>query len=325
MQSGTIKCTHDFYLKFFHIGLATGIITFPNFDIILLDEAGDLNAVTLEIFRLLPATRKIAVGDGFQNVYAFNHTINCFKLLNSEGTTFHMTQSFRVADYIAKGIQQFCRTTLDPRFSFKGIPMPVKPPIKTRAYIARTNSSLVTKMIQLNQLGIPYKLTRTPYQIFQLPLVICTILCNKVITDPMYAHLQDDIDLYLKDETLRNQFKSRIAFISSIYKDDVQLSTAISTVMRHGVEAIIECYESSRKYLKTNCSLSLGTSHSVKGLEFCEVEIDDDLNQVVAPILDYIADGNEPSEAQISELNLYYVAVSRCRVSLINAQHISLT
>ena len=63
MYEGKIECTHDFYLKAFHIHLANGEVVYPKQDFVLIDESGDLNEVSLAVFRLLPAKIKIAVGD----------------------------------------------------------------------------------------------------------------------------------------------------------------------------------------------------------------------------------------------------------------------
>ena len=44
-----------------------------------MDESGDCNSVTIEIFKLLKADIKIMAGDQYQNIYGFNNTINGFK------------------------------------------------------------------------------------------------------------------------------------------------------------------------------------------------------------------------------------------------------
>jgi len=73
----------------------------------MLDEAGDLNEVTLELFKLLPARIKVAVGDPNQNIYTFNHTINCFERLDGHGTTFKLSKSFRVPEHIDRTCRKF--------------------------------------------------------------------------------------------------------------------------------------------------------------------------------------------------------------------------
>lgn len=63
MYEGKIECSHDFYLKAFHMHLDNGEVVYPKQDFLLIDESGDLNEVSLAIFKLLPSKIKIAVGD----------------------------------------------------------------------------------------------------------------------------------------------------------------------------------------------------------------------------------------------------------------------
>lgn len=320
MQSATIECTHEFYLKLFHILLANGDVTFPEFDLIALDEAGDLNQVTLEIFKLLPSKRKILVGDPEQNIYLFNHTINCFTQMVDHGTTFPMSQSFRVSSDIAKRIESFCRKYTSPTMTFTGVQLTDKT-IKTKAYIARTNATLITKMIELNRLGISYGLTRTPDQIFEQPLSLCYLKYQGFIADPQFRHLQSDVDDFFESDELQRGFKSPLRYIQAIYKNDDILQQTISLINRYGRQSIIDCYEECKRHSRTNQSYILGTAHSTKGLEFDEVTIADDLNLYTSKAickLDEIAI-YESLDFIRTELNLYYVACSRAKKNLINA------
>lgn len=324
MQTGKLECTHEFYLKYYHMLLANGSLNYDEFDFIALDEAGDLNAVTLEIFKLLPAKKKIMVGDQYQNIYTFNHTINCFDVMAGQGTFLPMSQSFRVADHIATRIEKFCQKNMDPTMQFKGMPA-VDDVIKTRAYIARTNASLIGKMIELNRTGIQYGLTRTTKQIFDIPLIICNLKHRGFISNPEVKHLQADVDFFYTDGDTQRQYKSVLAYIRAIHSDDTNLINTINLVLRYTKTAIVECYNESRKHEKANQSYMLGTAHSTKGLEFDHVELGDDLNSVIDPIVAGIAMGRCPtslSTPERTELNLYYVALSRARKSLANAKHL---
>lgn len=324
MQSGSIECTHDFYLKLFHILLADGSLTYDQFDFIMLDEAGDLNEVTLEIFKLLPSPRKIAVGDKHQNIYMFNDTINCFKVLANEGTTLQMTQSFRVAKHIASRIEAFCQKYLDPSMSFKGTDQ-LTPAINSRAFITRTNSALVQRMIQLNASNTPYGLTRKALDIFRVPLMLCNLKYQGFITDTNYKHLQDDVDDWYEDTLIHDEHSSIFSYLLHKYPDDIQLSQAIRLVQTHKKSTIIATYEEARKHEKTNHSLTLGTAHSMKGLEFDEVTIADDLNESLQQAIDLLNEG-APVTSLISKhlesLNLYYVACTRASKVLYNARHL---
>lgn len=321
MYKGTIECTHDFYMKMFHLVLANGDIDFPKQDILLLDEAGDLNEVTLEIFNLLPAKLKVATGDNKQNIYQFNHTINAFALMEGKGTYFNLTQSFRVSDVIASKIQNFCVRHIDPDMRFSGMPVTDKS-ITSRAYISRTNGGLISAMIELDAQRIPYSLVRKPAEIFKLPLIFCFAKYQGKITDPGYKHLQDDIDEWHESEDLRKKFKSPLAYIQSNYTFDPAIQSAVRLVMSKGKDLLIRTYEAAKSRENKHHNMTLCTAHSAKGLEFDEVILVDDLNTVLDIPLMNAAMGIPPTEEELQEFNLYYVACSRARKSLQNARHL---
>ena len=324
MQNAKIECTHEFYLKLFHILLANGDVEYEPFDFIMLDEAGDLNEVTLEIFRLLPSSRKIAVGDPLQNIYTFNHTINCFEVLKDEGTMFRMSQSFRVADHIGTKIEKFCQTYLDPSMSFIGVPIH-DTTIKTRGYLTRTNGALISQMIDLNRQGIEYGLVRKSAEIFKLPLMLCNLKYQGFITDPSYKFLQSDVDNWYEDSILRDRYKGPLAYIMSLHSDDQQLIQASRLIQKHGKSAIMDAYSESKKHEKSNQSYILATAHSCKGLEFDEVTISPDLNDSIVQLLATIKAGKQLSSllpSELESLNLYYVSCSRAAKVLNNAQHL---
>lgn len=324
MQAGTIDVTHEFYLKLFHIFLTNGGATYDPFDFIMLDEAGDLNEVTLEIFKLLPSSRKIAVGDKHQNIYIFNDTINCFKVLEGQGTHMQMTRSFRVSKSIAARVQKFCRSYLDPAVTFVGTDS-ISPEIVTRAYITRTNAALVARMIQLNSTFTPYGLTRRASEIFKTPLMVCNLTYQGFITDPAYKFLQTDVDDYHENPVLKDDYPSLFSYLSSLYPDDIQLSQAFRLVQTYRKALIVETYEQARLHEKGNHALILGTAYSMKGLEKDEVTLSDDLNDCIVNAMALIDSGipiSDLSPKNLESLNLYYVAATRAAKSLINARHL---
>lgn len=331
MQTGKLDCTHDFYLKLYHISLADKSITYEPFDLVMLDEAGDLNQVTLEIFKLLPAKHKVMVGDPSQNIFTFNHTINCFALDYKKCNRFTMSKSFRTSEEIAKRIQAFCRLHLSENMKFEGVKI-TNTDIKTKAYIARTNAALIGKMIKLNQMRIPYGLTRKAKQIFAIPLALCGLKYKGFISEPSLRFLQNDVNHYYEDTRLNLDFKTPLMYIKDIYPDDVVIQQTIKVLLRYGQKAIIDCYESARQHEKINQNYMLGTAHSTKGLEFDQVEISDDLNNILDNIMlntmygkenNYsISDMPNYTETEQTELNLYYVACSRAKKVLINARHL---
>ena len=317
MQAGKIECGHEFYLKLFHLLLANGTLTYDPFDFIMLDEAGDLNEVTLAIFQLLPSPRKIAVGDQHQNIYQFNETINCFNVLNGQGALFHLTKSFRVAPDIASRVQHFCRRYLDPTMKFTGTPQLSTP--QTFAYLTRTNSALIAHMITCVNAKRQFGLVRKPDEIFRMALMVCSFKYQSFITVASYNHLQSDIDEYYENLELHKPL-SLLQYIADLHDHDEPLLQAIKLVQRHGASAIINAYNVAKQCSKVPQPYMLATGHSCKGLEFDEVHIAEDLNQSVRKITS--AQSFNPSaisDVDREALNIYYVACTRARINLINA------
>lgn len=317
MYHGKIECTHDFYMKAFHMHLADGSVTYPKQDFVLVDEAGDLNEVTLEIFRLLPAKVKIAVGDSAQNIYSFNHTVNAFEILKDEGVPFRLTESFRVSASIASRIEQFCIKHLNPDMLFKG-QLDIDEGIQTTAMLARTNAGLVSSMIDLMDGGTNFTLVRKASDIFRLPLTLCFLKYQGEIKDPAYKHIQADVDEWYESPTYKDVYKSPLLYLMSLYSFDIALLSAARLVMAKGKNAIMDAYTFAKSCENKTTNLFLSTCHSVKGLEYDEVIILEDLNETIERVLS--PDSTESDEAREQELNLYYVACSRARKSLVNAR-----
>jgi F-box protein 18 (helicase) len=329
MSEGKIECTHDFYLKMFHLVLADGSFKPSKYDIVMLDEAGDLNEVTLEIFRLLPAKLKIAVGDPHQNIYTFNHTINCFERLSDEGTTFKLSKSFRVPVHIAEPIEKFCQAYLNPGMEFKGIES-TNTKIRNRGYIARTNGGLVNKMIELNNDRVPYGLVRKAQEIFKIPLMVAGMKYQGKIYDPAYKHLQDDIDDWYENvDGAQKIYKTLPGYLKNKHGEDLSLGQAINLVGKHGKGGIFDAYAEAKNHEGSKQDFMLLTAHSAKGLEFDEVILAPDMNTSIENLVEELKEEAKSgdvkrvlSSQEKESLNLYYVGCSRALVSLKNAEYL---
>jgi len=326
MATGKIECTHDFYLKLFHIYLAEDKLDQVEYSLILLDEAGDLNEVTLEIFRLLSGKIKVAVGDVHQNIFTFNHTINCFARLKDDGVMFRLTKSFRVPHYIAKPVEKFCQKYLDPEMCFRGVENP-KTEIKTRGYISRTNAGLISKIIELNSQRMPYALVRPAKDIFKLPLIVAGLKYQGKIYDAAYRHLQEDVDdWYENTNNIRVDHSSVNSYLREKYTEDLSLLQAINLITKYGKAAIFDAYAEAKKHENSTRkhNFLLLTAHSCKGLEIDEVMFAPDMNASIDDIVELLKTSPDVSltTSEREALNLYYVAATRSLVRLINATHL---
>lgn len=335
MKTGEDFCTHNFYLKFFHVGLEKGFIKHEELDLLMLDEAGDLNPVTLQIFLLIDAKIKALVGDSKQNIYSFNGTINGFKVLEKHGKQFDITHSFRVSDRIANYIEPFCQTYLDPDMTFVGKKYPAGQEIKTKAYISRTNATLVDKMIELDRIHKPYNLTRSPGELFALPL---TLLMMKKETydweNSQHKYLKDDLDTYNGSILLQRQYKTLMAYIMYVHNSDIAIKSACMLILKHGPKAIFDTWKNAKNHEVNSKEheITLTTAHSSKGLEWHHVHVLEDLNIKLDDLLDEANDKIKGGlgknvydvllDNQLEEFRLYYIVVSRAMHKITNAKHL---
>lgn len=315
MVEGEVPVTFDFCKKYLYLQMVEGNVVIDEYDLVMLDEAGDISEVTIEIFKLIKANKKVMVGDPYQNIYNFLNTVNGFEVLKNEGVELELSQSFRVEENIAKSIEVFCRAYLNPKMHFRGIPIADKT-IKSRAFIARTNSTMISRMMELNKEGINYSLLRTPADIFKLPLALISISNGKDV-DKEFQYLKSDKAAYLKDKPIDDNGKlmSFHKYLRELHGDDVNLVSALRLLETHSYSEIFDCYRTAKEQPKKRHPIILTTAHVSKGQTYDAVYIEDDLNSSVNKVKKI----KEKLPDHLTELNLYYVAVSRARVELTNA------
>jgi len=324
MVKGQQPITHAGYLKMYHMLLSHKKITHQNFDLLMLDEAGDLNPVTLEIFKLIPATKKLMVGDKNQNIYTFNGTINGFERMRDVGVEMHMTQSFRCSEKIAERIEQFCQTYMDSSMKFLGTSTP-RPPDNTVAIISRNNSTLIGEMIMLNKRRIKYNLTRPAKSIFELVLILLGLKPSGQIFSAEWKFLQQDVNQWGYDWSLQDRHKTPLSYIASLYNQDPPIKSALALLDKYDIGDIYAAYNNAKEHEKEkNHLFTVSTAHSMKGLEYSTVKICDDLNESVSKVIDDAGEDHSfYNEKQMETMRLYYVACSRAINKIDNAHHLA--
>ena len=288
----------------------------------------DTTAVTLEIFKLMQANRKVMFGDKFQNIYSFMNTVNAFDELN-DLNLIRLTKSFRCNPYVADIVEQFGTSYLEDDFMFKGNEDMNNAP-KSMAYISRTNAALIERMHELLNKGVTFSLTRHVNDIFALPIAVANAACGNVVYDKKYKYLETE---YRKYSSSPKTFKSFYEHL--IYTvDDVSITNTIKTLMSFANKRInIFKLKESVKNIRSNPNIILTTAHAFKGLEADMVYIEDDLNSSVNKTIQTIKDNitmfdNEfttddfLTSSQKEDLNTYYVALSRARSGITNVNYI---
>lgn len=327
MSNAEIMCTHSFYLKLYHMYLVSGDITPPCVDLLMMDEAGDITALTVEIFRLINSPKKIAVGDLFQNIYSFNNTINGFEALQDDATEVPLTQSFRVSTTIAPDIEAFIARHLDPTFEFKGM-VYEDCHITSMAYIARTNAGLLDMMFTLMENNTCFHTTRKIDTILELPLILANLGNGKKITKAGYWQLEKLRSGWEKSSILKSKYSSLTQYILKNIDDD-EISNAYDVVHKHGPKDLNTLAKYARDAATKPCDMVLTTAHSSKGLEFDSVTLAPDINAAVQKALGKIREFSAKgltNKAVLNkyneELRLYYTACSRAMYELHNAKYL---
>ena len=319
MVDAKMPVPHSFYLKLFHILLSTDCIHYDKpFDLLILDEAGDINGVTLEIFMLLPAKVKLMVGDSLQNIYSFNHTINGFEALKGIGVDKYLTQSFRCSKEIAGRVQDFVHQQIGNPIDFFGTDHE-DCTIKSKATIARTNSGLIPYMIEFLTLDKKFNLTRKVSDIFEVMMILLNLSSKSTIYNPQYKELKLDAKVYETSPHLHVRFKTIVDYVFELHGEyDPAIASAVRTIRSNGRRNIWEAYNLAKECEEDDTVYedTLTTAHSSKGLTFDSVEIATDFN--LTKILE--VPRSEREESDNEELRLYYVACTRARVELLSAK-----
>ena len=328
MYSGTMSCTHSFYLKLFHTYVMDGSYTLPPVNYLIVDEAQDLSEIVLDIVQVWKADVKILLGDNNQSIFTFMNLQNGFDRFSSKSHDLHLTKSFRVSSHIAPRIEQFMRRYLDPNAVFIGHDYGPNPTIRTIGHLTRNNATMVARMIEFTRVGKPYRLTSTTKvnALFNLPLFILGLKPNNPPKDKSLLQLYHDYEDWNKQPQSRKAEQSARSYIYANNKDYPGLKSTMNLLASHTPAEIFEAQRTCKSHINLHIGTLLSTVHSSKGSTLDEVTIDKDMNDSIQSILDkkspqQIANYDYTAE-EISEFRLYYVAASRCRYRLNNAIHI---
>ena len=261
MATGRMRITHAFYLKLFHILVKANQIQLKPEDVLIVDECQDLNIITLDIFHAYPAKVKVIIGDQAQSIYSFMGCVSAFDFYKDEGVTYHLSTSFRVAIPIAKSVEKFCKEHIDTSMEFKGISYDFES-VKSKAYIFRTNISMIRQMIKFNKSKIPYKLVtkQKVKQLFELPLTLIYSTPGKVQYSSTLKVIQSCVDDWGKYP--EHSKPSKLAYLSERLGDVPAIAQAIKFIASVGVEDIINAYQHAEEHMKSNSNTYLMTAHT---------------------------------------------------------------
>ncbi|MCK6611591.1 MAG: UvrD-helicase domain-containing protein [Bacteroidia bacterium] len=306
MDKGEIEISHDFYLKKFQLSRPK-----LDFDFILFDEGQDASAAMLDVFLNQQAT-KVIVGDTHQQIYAWRHAVNSLESVNFP--TFTLNKSFRFPPEIAALSREVLsyKSLLgwDKLPAISGAGKAGKK--KSQALLSRSNLGLLVSAINYLEKnpktkgiyfeGHIHSYTYADDGASLYDVLNLSLNKRKLIRDPLIQLMRnlEDLEEYI-DST-----------------EDMQLGMMLELVETYGeqIPELLKKLKEKHCENKQEAELIFSTVHKAKGMEYDTVELGTDfitLKRIEKMLLDEHAKEEVDQARLIEEVNLLYVAITRCK------------
>jgi energy-coupling factor transporter ATP-binding protein EcfA2 len=284
---------HDIYLKCW--ALSEPIIPV---DYILFDEAQDSDPLMLGVLMKQKAAQVIYVGDAHQQIYAWRGAVNAMQQLPLTAT--RLTRSFRFGDAVADVANVFLRE-LKEVIPLQGEPsktshVDLSPRMAVKnAVLCRTNARAMSLLLSGLAAGDKIALQADSDRLLKFVDAAAALKAGRKVYDaPELAWFSSWQDVHEYCET----------------NDGNDIKSLVKLVDDHGTEPLKKALLKVTPVATADYVIS--TAHKAKGLEWHNVQLEDDYGYKI-----------NKDEVQISdeELRLLYVAATRAQTHL-NVHHV---
>lgn len=277
---------HDVYLKLFHLSLGRK----KRFDLLIVDEAQDLFPVTEDIVRKISSQdgRLLLFGDRYQQIYAWNNSINSMQHFDGEADILELTQSFRCPQNVVDEAGQYLKL-LGFKNTFRAASN--APLTDNFAIIARSNSGVFVNLAEAmkkmspKEIWIPGGHNADEFQMIR-DCVSWKLKKFEYVRFKALLSLNDDKDWkeYAKET------------------NDREMDFALKAVNGLSIPKTIQLLEmvQSGAFSKSpdKANLCITTAHRSKGLQFGYVDIFADFENLIEL-------GNQSKEERESEFESF--------------------
>jgi len=296
MVKREIPITHQYYLKEFAVMLSIGL-KIDKYDCILIDEYQDTNAITAKIYKLLDAG-KIYVGDEDQSIFGFMGASDSSVGIKFD-YEFSLSYSYRSNEAVIAYANRVLVDMKGREYKIRSSGADIKS-TNTKAIICRTNA-LIIEYISLYE---KFSLVKDPDDIFRLPIAV--------------AKWFDGLEVEKKYWYIRKSKTERDLRSHARKTGDVSLLAAIAVAKKYGYRKLFSFYEKACNMYGEEHRVTLLSGHAAKGLEFDIVRISPDFQSLYDKAR-MCRSGAITRQELIEEVNLYYVAITRARLNIIDA------
>jgi len=305
-ENPRVGMLHDGYLKLYQ--LSEPVLS--EYDVIMVDEAQDMNPVSLSIVFRQKAS-KVLVGDDGQAIFAWRGAKNALGFaIRQGGVAFNLTGSFRFGPNVASvanAIMSIKGHALKVQGLLPGDRIGAIPDGEKRTVISRTNADVFsqTAYAMHDNLSWWHVGGSEGYRFDQiLDIYYLWKRSFERIRDPFIRTFTDFAELKTYAEDVEDvEIKPRCRIVEE-YKDCIPVIIDNIT-QRVGAAMDMKC-----------ANLVLSTCHKAKGLEWPHVQIDNDFIELCEiPDLSKLneIDRLETLKKINEDLNILYVAVTRAK------------
>lgn len=299
---------HDAYLKMF-VMRCKGL----DYDRVIMDEAQDANPLSMQLLGKRSAAKLVCIGDRHQSIYLFRGAMNAMEKLSEGADRYHLTQTYRFGPKIAAIANTILGDLKGETAKIEGLgrDKPWRGTSPTR--LARTNAQLFAIAAERMGEGVNW-VGKTSgrngeyvvgvdgpdkYGLSALEDVYC-----------LYANQHHKI----KNPALRSMnYQSYVADSEASQDAEGKIMVKLIEQHRHDTPALVESLRTQAVADPKDAQMLITTAHKSKGLEWDEVQIENDF-EFLKEIEDNMATLSQPMSAeQAQEVNLLYVAATRAQ------------
>jgi hypothetical protein len=270
------------------------------YDVVLMDEAQDGNDATMKFIGNQKSAQAILIGDPGQALYAWRGATD--QILRHQGEKLYLTQSFRFGDAVAAEAMKHLPHTLTG-VTIKGLSS-IKDLVtdggmdNPDVVLTRTNAGAMTYAMSYLMAGKRVAMVKGTKEILSL------------------AYAAGDLMAGRKARSLELSAFNNWSELMDYTKEPGggHLKAIVNLINVYGVSKLIDACNKMTKYDQVH-DVAVTTCHSIKGLEWENVQIGDDFFEP-EPFDNPLTGAMEPGVIDRHEAMIHYVAVTRAQKHL---------
>ena len=291
-----VDITHNFYLKLYQLKEPQ---LDRKYDLLLLDEAQDINEVIIDIFQR-QEMKKVAVGDSHQQIYAWNGAVDALQKISGE--KYYLTHSFRIGEQLA----HICNLLLhdfkeDMAITIKGKNERQRVGEVNRdsryTKLCRTRAKVFDNAVDKIKKGARIYFEGGVYSYnFDTFIEAWKFRQGEPYSDPLLAPFSSYEEMKQYAENVNDLELKYLIKVVDKYKG--QIPDYVKRINRFALDD------------KAKADIILSTLHRAKGLEYQQLVLEDDFLDVA--VVKKLLDKGKITAGEVSEeINIIYVALTR--------------